>query len=99
EWLGEGEPAALLEKLQSITILDPACGSGAFLLSALGVIERSYRSLAQQASVEVPRDLRQRIVARSLYGVDLKPEAVRLCELRLWLAIVSGSEASIAHGR
>ena len=93
------DPAAsrrLLEKLQSITILDPACGSGAFLLSALGVIERLYRSLAQQANAEVPRDLRQRIVASSLYGVDLKPEAVRLCELRLWLAIVSGSEASIA---
>ena len=36
-----------------------------------------------------------RIVAQSLYGVDLKPEAVRLCELRLWLAIVSSSDATI----
>jgi hypothetical protein len=88
EWLGDGG----VEKLDTITILDPACGSGAFLLSALGVIERLYRSLA----TEVPRDLRQRIVSRSLYGVDLKPEAVRLCELRLWLAIVSGSDATIA---
>ncbi|HUP60849.1 MAG TPA: N-6 DNA methylase [Thermoanaerobaculia bacterium] len=89
----------LLGKLESITILDPACGSGAFLLSALGVIERLYRRLAAEAGVEVPRDLRQRIVANSLYGVDLKPEAVRLCELRLWLAIVSGSEASIEQIR
>ena len=95
EWLGEGEPDALLARLESITILDPACGSGAFLLSALGVIERLYRSLAERANVEVPSDLRQRIVARSLHGVDLKPEAVKLCELRLWLAIVSGSEATI----
>jgi len=87
EWLGDGG----IEKLESITILDPACGSGAFLLSALGVIERLYRSLSN----DVPRDLRQRIVSRSLYGVDLKPEAVRLCELRLWLAIVSGNDASI----
>ncbi|PYQ30989.1 MAG: hypothetical protein DMF56_03530 [Acidobacteria bacterium] len=91
EWLGDGGPAEQLSKLESITILDPACGSGAFLLSALGVIERLYRSLTN----DVPRDLRQRIVARSLHGVDLKPEAVRLCELRLWLAIVSGSDASI----
>ncbi len=88
EWLGS-EPT--IEKLQRITVLDPACGSGAFLLSALGVIEKLWRKLTS----DVPRDVRRRIVANSLYGVDLKPEAVRLCELRLWLAIVSGSEATI----
>ena len=87
EWLGDGG----IEDLQRITVLDPACGSGAFLLSALGVIERLWRRLSD----DVPRDLRRRIIANSLYGVDLKPEAVRLCELRLWLAIVAGSDAEI----
>ncbi len=87
-WLGD-EPS--IEKLERITIVDPACGSGAFLLSAMGVIERMWRKLTP----DVPRDLRRRIVASSLYGVDLKPEAVRLCELRLWLSIVSGSGAEI----
>lgn len=87
EWLGDGG----IEKLETITVLDPACGSGAFLLSAMGVIERIWKRLAGA----VPPDLRRRIVANCLYGVDLKPEAVRLCELRLWLAIVSGSDASI----
>lgn len=87
EWLGDGP----VEKLARMTILDPACGSGAFLLSALGAIERLWRSRTN----DVPRDLRRRIVAQSLYGVDLKPQAVRLCELRLWLAIISGSDASI----
>ncbi|MEO8378680.1 MAG: N-6 DNA methylase [Acidobacteriota bacterium] len=90
-WLGEGSAEMKLAKLQRITILDPACGSGAFLLSALGVIERLWRALGGR----VPPDLRRRIIAGSLFGVDLKPEAVRLCELRLWLAIVSGSDASI----
>jgi N-6 DNA Methylase/Eco57I restriction-modification methylase len=87
EWLGDGG----IEKLERITVVDPACGSGAFLLSALGVIERLWRSRTN----DVPHDLRRRIIANSLYGVDLKPEAVRLCELRLWLAIVSGSDATI----
>jgi hypothetical protein len=85
-WLGDGG----VERLSKITVLDPACGSGAFLLSALHVIEKIWRSAG-----DAPRDLRRRIVADSLYGVDLKPEAVRLCELRLWLAIVSGSDAAI----
>ncbi|HYH09108.1 MAG TPA: N-6 DNA methylase [Thermoanaerobaculia bacterium] len=88
EWLGD---APSVEKLARITVLDPACGSGAFLLSALGVIEKKWKELAG----EVPRDLRRRVVASSLFGVDLKPEAVRLCELRLWLAIVSGSGDTI----
>jgi hypothetical protein len=87
EWLGE---APSIEKLARITVLDPACGSGAFLLSALGTIEKHWRRLDPHP----PRDLRRRIVANSLFGVDLKPEAVRLCELRLWLAIVSGSDAT-----
>jgi hypothetical protein len=97
EWL-DGQPgnaAARLERLQSVTVIDPACGSGAFLLSALAAIEQTWRSLAGEAGVAVPRDVRRRIVSRCLYGVDLKPEAVRLCELRLWLAIVSDTDAAI----
>jgi hypothetical protein len=85
EWLGDGG----IERLETITVLDPACGSGAFLLSALATIERHWKRLAGT----MPRDLRQRIVSRCLYGVDLKPEAVRLCELRLWLAIVATTDA------
>ena len=82
---------ALARRLESIAILDPACGSGAFLLSALRIVERLMTALHPG-----PRpDLRRRIVERSLYGVDLKPEAVRLCELRLWLAIVSQTDESI----
>jgi len=96
EWVGNTrDPKAALRKLETITVLDPACGSGAFLLSALHAIERLTRELAQRAEEPVPHDLRRRIVERSLFGVDLKPEAVRLCELRLWLAIVSTTDASI----
>jgi hypothetical protein len=87
--------AGLLGRLGQITILDPACGSGAFLLSALAIIERLTQRLSNAAGVGIERGLRQRIVERSLFGVDLKSEAVRLCELRLWLAIVSADDTSI----
>jgi SAM-dependent methyltransferase len=85
------EPKSLAKKLSTITVLDPACGSGAFLLAALRVIERITAALTPRP----PRDLRRRIVERCLFGVDRKPEAVRLCELRLWLAIVAQTGARI----
>ena len=96
EWASHWERADahdLLQRLQRITILDPACGSGAFLLSALSVLETMTSEAAAAAEVEAPS--RQTIIERSLFGVDLKPEAVRLCELRLWLAIVAKSDMAI----
>jgi hypothetical protein len=95
EWLGDGTARDKLARIESISVLDPACGSGAFLLSALGAIERRTRELAREAGVDVAPNLRQQIVERSLFGVDVKPEAVRLCELRLWLAIVSTTDCAI----
>jgi len=91
--------SALRARLESLTFLDPACGSGAFLLSALGVLERLTVALARAAGDPPPAAPRQAIIERSLFGVDLKVEAVRLCELRLWLAIVSSSDASIDEVR
>ncbi len=85
----------LLQRLETMVILDPACGSGAFLLSALQTIEQMITMAASIAGVSVGSNLRQTIVERSLYGVDLKPEAVRLCELRLWLAIVSRRDMAV----
>ena len=101
QWCGVGDELTLdrarhvLQRLERITILDPACGSGAFLLSALRVIEELTRTAAAMAQIDLPEDLRQSIIERSLFGVDVKPEAVRLCELRLWLAVVSRTDRSI----
>ncbi len=85
----------LLQRLERITVLDPACGSGAFLLSTLRLIEELTTTASAIAGVTLDGNLRQLIMERSLYGVDLKPEAVRLCELRLWLAIVSGRDMAV----
>ena len=71
--------------LRQLAVLDPAVGSGAFLLGALEELTRLRRAGGEGPPGAVRRD----VLARSLYGVDLKLTAVRLAELRLWLALVA----------
>ncbi|MDQ3137055.1 MAG: Eco57I restriction-modification methylase domain-containing protein, partial [Gemmatimonadota bacterium] len=70
--------------LAGIALLDPAAGSGAFLLGAL------ERLSALTASHGVPGAAdRRRVLQRNLFGVDRSAAAVRLTELRLWLAVIA----------
>ncbi|HET9440494.1 MAG TPA: N-6 DNA methylase [Longimicrobiales bacterium] len=67
--------------LREVRVLDPACGSGAFLLSALNYI-------TQRRSDAPPDAMRREIVAQNLHGVDVQPDAAMLCALRLWLCLL-----------
>ena len=69
--------------LSRCRVLDIAVGSGAFLLGALHLLAG-----LEQARDPVPGH-RRRIIRSQLFGVDISAEAVRLAELRLWLAAVS----------
>ncbi len=75
-----------------IRILDPAVGSGAFLLEALVQLESARAALYPD---ERPSTRRRAIVRDNLFGVDLDPMAVRLAELRLWLALVVHDDARL----
>ncbi len=80
--------------LRDLTVLDPACGSGAFLVHALETLA------AWRAACGDPRDLgalRRDVLARQLFGVDRHPTAVWLCELRLWLAVVVETPLTDPH--
>ena len=74
-----------------VRILDPAVGSGAFLLEALHQLEETAAPLR---AGESRAGRRRAIVRDSLFGVDADPMAVRLAELRLWLAIVVDDDAT-----
>ncbi len=80
-----GDPDAA-RILTSITLLDPAVGSGAFLLGAL------ERLSALGAKGTLPTRKR-RVLQQNLFGVDLSTAGVRLTELRLWLAVIADDPA------
>ncbi len=77
--------AVLLDRLRRFRLLDPACGSGAFLVYALA--ELSWLAAAC-GDGRTSGDVTRSTLTTSIFGVDSNPMAVWLCELRLWLAMV-----------
>lgn len=79
---------AYLSVLRGLRIVDPACGSGAFLVAAFDRLAREYRPVIERlAALDEPVDFDpyDEIVTRNLYGVDLNAESVEITRLALWL--------------
>jgi hypothetical protein len=98
---GPVPPAAArtaLAALRRLRVLDPAAGSGAFLLGALDRLTELRCRLEGHGDRGARCRVRREILRDNLFGVDLNPVAVRLAELRLWLAIVADDPTTdIAH--
>lgn len=79
--------------LKELTVLDPACGSGSFLVGMLHILddleERAGRNLGV---TEDGYTRKKRIIGETLYGVDVMDWACHVAELRLWLALVADAE-------
>jgi hypothetical protein len=88
---GPATQSAVRGRLARVRVLDPACGSGAFLVHAL----EALAALAEHVGDDRPISERRRaVLGRSIFGVDVNPTAVWLCELRLWLSVVIEMEES-----
>ena len=78
------------EWLLQITILDPACGSGAFLNAALQFLMAEHKLIDEMeakvaGSAIVFQDVENSILEHNLYGVDINEESVEIAQLALWL--------------
>jgi len=76
-----------VKALLSIRVIDPASGSGHFLLAAARKIAEylaPYLAGGQPTSKEYRHALRE-VIGHCIYGVDLNPLAVELCKTALWL--------------
>ncbi len=80
--------AAPEKALLALKVLDPACGSGHFLIAAAHRIAARLAQIREggtEPSTEVLRAALREVVSRCLYGIDMNPMAVELCKVSLWL--------------
>ncbi|MET7712975.1 DNA methyltransferase [Streptomyces sp. NPDC005407] len=105
---GRLDPAdTIVEELLSLTVCDPACGSGHFLVGAARRIAKRAAAVREhnpEPTDGAVRHALHQVVARCVYGVDLNPMAVELAKVSLWLEAMEPGrplgflDAHIKHG-
>ena len=79
----------ITEKLKSIKILDPACGSGAFPMGLLNRIVDLIIKLNPKTDVY---RLKLQIIENCIYGVDIQSIAVQISKLRFFISLICDCE-------
>ncbi|MFC7082320.1 Eco57I restriction-modification methylase domain-containing protein [Halorussus caseinilyticus] len=97
--------AAAKQNLRELKVLDPACGSGHFLTTAMDEIHRAQGSILRGlADGEEPDDRtrfaeKKALALNAIYGVDVDRIAAEIAKLRVWLKIVEGNQWEPEFGK
>jgi hypothetical protein len=102
---------AYLDRMTSLRILDPACGSGAFLIAAFNFLNAEQKRVRDRLSELQPGILTHlspnadvEIITNNLFGVDVNAESVEITKLALWLQTarrdrpLESLDGNILHG-
>lgn len=81
------------ELIRRVTVVDPACGSGSFLVGMMNILaDLRARANEKVGRAQTDFDIKREIIRENLYGVDVMQWAVDIAELRLWLQLVVHTE-------
>ena len=84
---------SIVQAIKAVKILDPACGSGAFPMCALG---RMVHIIKKCNGVEETPDaiyqLKLTLIEQCLYGIDIQTIAVQICKLRFFISLICEQE-------
>ncbi len=74
------------DDVRSLKILDPACGSGHFLVIAFGLLAALYHEEARHRGTAVTdREIAESILENNLFGIDIDPRAIQIAAAALYL--------------
>ena len=101
----DGKEEKLDEKIKNLKVLDPACGSGAFLISAVDLltiirlaiydktnIATSGQKVMDDSDFEIVETITREIIKNNIFGFDLNVESVEITKLSLFLKMVTNRE-------
>ena len=84
------------DALDQVTVVDPACGSGAYLLGMMQeLVELQIELYNVGVDARSLYDLKLHIIQRNLYGVDNDEFAVNIAMLRMWLSLAIEYEGEV----
>ena len=74
------------DSIRDLRLLDPACGSGHFLVIAFDLLARMYQEEAKHRGASWPAvEIAESILANNLHGIDIDPRAIQIAAAGLWL--------------
>ena len=83
----------LRRSLERARVLDPACGSGSLLVATLERLSTLHQAAGDRRPLPA---IRREVLTSAIFGVDIAPIAVWICELRLWLSVVIDDDTAHA---
>lgn len=87
--LSEQVISDIRQEIKDISIVDPAVGSGAFIIAMIEELVGITEVLNNALDIdENTYDLKENYISTSLYGVDIDPSGIELCKFRVWLHLM-----------
>lgn len=84
------------QAILELNVIDPACGSGHFLIAAAHRIAKrlaAVRTGDEEPSPDSMRSALREVIAQCIHGIDLNPMAVELCKVSLWMESMEPGKA------
>jgi len=75
----------ITKALDSFTVLDPACGSGAYPMGMLQLLVKTYERITKKFD---RYKCKKQVIEYNIFGVDIEPMATEISRLRAWLSVV-----------
>lgn len=77
--------AEIIQALDAFTVLDPACGSGAFPMGMMQLLVQTYERIESRFDA---KRVKKNVIKNNLFGLDIEPMAIEIARLRAWLSII-----------